>query len=106
MTKRETVIAALKHQETPIVPYHMEFTQQALDQLVAYTRHPNIEEEIGSYLHYIQYWGWPAEIPGRPGYFQDEFGVIWNRNGAVTYLPAEEDMTWKFTGTFEPSCIL
>ena len=82
MTKRETVIAALKHLETPIVPYHLEFTQQALDQLVAYTRHPNIEEEIGSYLHYIQYWGWPAEIPGRPGYFQDEFGVIWNRNGA------------------------
>ena len=54
----------------------MEFTQQALDQLVAYTRHPNIEEEIGSYLHYIQYWGWPAEIPGRPGYFQDEFGAV------------------------------
>ena len=28
----------------------------------------------------------------------------WRPN--VTYLPAEEDMTWKFTGTFEPSCIL
>ena len=82
MTKREAVIAALHHEEHRPVPYHMEFTQQALDQLIAYTNHPNIEEEIGSYLHYIQYWGWPTEIPGRPGYFQDEFGVIWNRNSA------------------------
>lgn len=82
MTKREAVIAALHHEEHRPVPYHMEFTRQALDQLIAYTNHPNIEEEIGSYLHYIQYWGWPTEIPGRPGYFQDEFGVIWNRNSA------------------------
>lgn len=26
--------------------------------------------------------GWPTQLPGKPGFFQDEFGVIWNRNGA------------------------
>lgn len=82
MTKRDIVIQALTHHETPIIPYHMEFTRQALDQLISFTGNPNIEEKLGSYLHYIQYWGWPAELQNRPGYFQDEFGVVWNRNGS------------------------
>lgn len=82
MTRRETVIEALNHHETPVIPYHMDFTQQALDSLIAYTGDPDIESKLGTYLNYIQYWGWPTELPDRPGYFKDEFGVIWNRNGA------------------------
>ncbi len=82
MTRRELVIAALEHQQTPVLPFHMEFTEQALQNLIAYTGNPNIEEEIGSCLYYWQYWGWPTEIPGRPGWFRDDFGVEWDRNGA------------------------
>ena len=82
MTRREIVIRALSHHETTPIPYHLEFTQQALDKLVAYTNDPEIENKLGSYLHYAQYWGWPTEIMERPGYFRDEFGVVWNRNGA------------------------
>lgn len=82
MTRRELVIAALEHRQTPVLPFHMEFTEQALENLIAYTGNPNIEEEIGSYLYYWQYWGWPTEIPGRPGWFRDDFGVEWDRNGA------------------------
>ena len=82
MTKRELVIKALTHQETAVLPYHMEFTQQALKQLIAYTGDSEIEKKIGSSLHYIQYWGWPTEMPDKPGYFKDDFGVEWNRNGA------------------------
>lgn len=82
MTRKEIVIQALNHHATPVIPYHMDFTAQALNNLKSYTKDPDIEGKLGTYLNYIQYWGWPTEIAGRPGYFQDEFGVIWNRNGA------------------------
>lgn len=91
MTKRELVIEALNHHETQTLPYHIEFTQQALDNLIAYTGDTDIVEKIGSCLHYIQYWGWPTEIPEKPGYFRDEFGVEWNRNGADKDIGLPDD---------------
>lgn len=104
MTKRDCVIEALAHKETPLLPYHMEFTQQALEQLISYTGREDIEEEIGSYLYYCQYWGWPTEIPNKPGWYRDDFGVEWNRNGAdkdiglpETYLIEDlEDCDYQF----------
>jgi len=81
MTRRLLVISALEHEKTYPIPYHIDFTQQALDNLIAYTKNKNIESDLGVYLNYIQYWGWPTEIPDKPGYFRDEFGVIWNRSG-------------------------
>ena len=82
MTRREIVINALKHKDTQPIPFHMDFTQQALERLIDYTGDKNIEKKIGANLHYIQYWGWPTELADKPGYFKDEFGVEWNRNGA------------------------
>ncbi|ONI47301.1 uroporphyrinogen decarboxylase [Candidatus Epulonipiscioides saccharophilum] len=82
MTRREIVINALNHIETEVIPYHLDFTEQALDQLIEYTNDSYIEDKLGGYLYYKQYWGWPTEIPEKPGYFKDEFGVEWNRNGA------------------------
>lgn len=97
MTQRELVIAALNHEETTTIPYHIDFTGQSLEQLVAYTGDPEIGEQLGVCMNYIQYWGWPSEIEGRPGYFRDEFGVVWNRNGAdkdigVVEKPQIEDL--------------
>lgn len=97
MTKKDIVIAALNHQQTDPIPYHLDFTQQALRQLIDYTSDGEIESKLGAYLNYIQYWGWPTELPDRPGYFRDEFGVIWNRNGAdkdigVVENPLIEDL--------------
>lgn len=91
MTRKEQVLAALEHRETGMVPYHMDFTQQALEQLIDYTGDKNIEEKLGANLNYIQYWGWPTEIPQRPGYFRDEFGVVWNRNGADKDIGVVDD---------------
>lgn len=104
MTKRELVIQALEHHETPILPFHLECTEQALENLIAYTGDPNIEKKFDSCLYYWQYWGWPTEIPGRPGWFRDDFGVEWDRNGADKDigLPIEyqiedlEDCTYEF----------
>ncbi len=82
MTKRQLVIEALNHRETEEIPFHIDFTAQALENLINFTKEEKIEEKIKPCLNYIQYWGWPTEMPDKPGCFKDEFGVIWNRNGA------------------------
>ena len=82
MIRREYVLDALNHKPTEPIPYHIEFTAQALKQLIKATNNPDIEEKIGSFLHYAQYWGWPTELPDKPEHFRDEFGVVWNRSGA------------------------
>lgn len=82
MTRRQRVIDALNHKPTDFTPYHLDLTQQALDQLIAYTGDADIEQKLGTHLKYVQYWGWPTERADKPGYFVDEFGVEWNRTGA------------------------
>ena len=57
MTRRQAVIEALEHREHETIPFHMDFTKQALDQLIAYTKDEEIEEKIGSCINIIQYWG-------------------------------------------------
>jgi uroporphyrinogen decarboxylase len=79
MYRRDVVIDALSHKATSPIPYHIDFTSQSLQRLIKATGDAEIEGKLGTYLHYAQYWGWPAEIPGKPNFFQDEFGVIWNR---------------------------
>lgn len=82
MTRREYVISALQHKETDLLPYNIDFTHQSYDNMLKYTKDPDFEEKMGCYLHCIHYGGWPTEIEGRPGYFRDDYGVVWNRNGA------------------------
>ncbi|MBR6790555.1 MAG: uroporphyrinogen decarboxylase [Oscillospiraceae bacterium] len=81
MTRRELVIAALEHRESPIVPWSMDFTQQAADNLVRYTGDPDITKKLEGCILSAYYDGWPVEIPGRREYFKDDFGVVWNRTG-------------------------
>ncbi len=82
MTRRELVINALNHIGTDPIPYHMDFTYQALDRLIEHTGDDNIESKMDSCISMIQYWGWPSEIEGKPDMYLDEFGVVWNRSGA------------------------
>lgn len=82
MTRREIVIAALQHKETPIVPFHAEFTMQEYENMVRYTGDENFHKKYGGFLHYMQYWGYPTERKDKKEYFTDDFGVTWNRSGA------------------------
>jgi uroporphyrinogen decarboxylase len=91
MNRRDIVLAALSHKSTNPIPYHIEFTGQSLARLIEATGDPGIEKKIGTYLHYIQYWGWPTEIEGKPEHFKDEFGVIWNRSGVDKDIGVIED---------------
>ena len=82
MNRKHIIEEALCHRETPIIPYQVDFTVQALANLIAHTKDEQVEEKIGSFINCVQYWGWPTELPGnKPGYFTDEFGVVWNRSG-------------------------
>ena len=81
MTQKECVIHSLNHKETGIVPYHVDFTIQAFDRMVEHTRDPRFAQSFGTYLHSMQYWGWPTEIPEHRGFFTDAFDVTWNRSG-------------------------
>ena len=82
MTRKERVLAALNHQETDIVPYFAEFTEQEAENMAAYLGEKNFEKNWGLHLHYIQYWGWPTEREDKPEHFIDDFGVEWNRSSA------------------------
>ena len=81
LTKRERIIAAINHQSTDIVPHNIQFTYQAHDNVAAYLGDEHFIEKIGNHIleHTHSVIG---EIPDRPGYFIDEFGVVWNRTGA------------------------
>ena len=82
MTRREAVIAALEHRDVRPVPWTISLTGQAADALRKAGKDEGLKNGFGSYITSSYYDGWPAPIPGRPGYFKDDFGVVWNRNGA------------------------
>ena len=82
MTRREAVIRALRHEETPILPYHVEFTSQEAEKMARATGDPAFASKCGGFLHYMQYWGYPTEREKGSERFTDDFGVTWNRSGA------------------------
>ena len=97
MTRRERVLAALRHEETDVIPHNIALTGQALDRLARATGDPGIADRFGNHLHMAEYAGWPGEVPGRPMHFRDAFGVVWNRSGAdrdigVVDAPLIEDL--------------
>jgi len=82
MTKKERVIAALNHQETDFIPYQVDFTHEANEKMAAFYNNKDFYAGIGNHMISAYYDGDPRPIPGKEGYFKDDFGVIWNRNGA------------------------
>lgn len=79
MTKKERVKLAIAHQETDIVPYNIGFTIPAWEKLVAYLgREPTIEE-LGLHIVALSATPLDAWVEVKPGFWRDEFGVIWNR---------------------------
>jgi uroporphyrinogen decarboxylase len=82
LTKREAVIEALRHREVRPIPWTIGLTWQAAEAMKEAGHEKYLENGFNSYITGSYYDGWPAPVPGKPGYFKDDFGVIWNRNGA------------------------
>ncbi len=82
MDKRQRVIDAIHHRETDLVPWQADFTHQELDRMIRFTGDTDFHKHVGNHIRSVYFDGYLEELPHRPGYFQDDFGVLWNRNGA------------------------
>ena len=76
VTPRERVLKALSHQQPDVTPWQIDLTSDASDQTAIYLSDPEFRNKIGNHLAGYED-GFFAEI--RPGFWQDQFGVIWNR---------------------------
>jgi len=82
MTNKRRVINAIHHKETDFAPYSLGFTKQEHKRVADYLNDMDFDKKINNHISNVYYDGWPKEIERRPGYFRDDFGVTWNRNGA------------------------
>jgi len=81
MNRRQCVVDALCHRESNPIPYTLYLTEPAADKLIAYTKDSDIGQKLGNFLFGVSYAPGITELPNKPGYFKDHFGVIWNRTG-------------------------
>ena len=77
MNCKERVLQTVSHKETDIVPYSILFTPEAKSKMAAYYQNDLFENQIGNHFAYLDIR--PPKIEIKPGYFSDEFGVVWNR---------------------------
>jgi uroporphyrinogen decarboxylase len=103
-TPRERVRMAIRHIQPDRTPYQISFTTPARRKLVDYYGTSDLESLIGN--HMAKYRTRPPDEAGwlvdRPGFFRDEFGVVWNRTidrdiGMVVCYPLAERSLIGFT---------
>lgn len=82
MNRRERVIASINHRETDYIPCHTEYTRQEYKKLVEALGENTLIEMTSNHMDKLSWDGSHKEISQGSGYFRDDFGVIWNRNGA------------------------
>ena len=81
MTCRERVISAILHQKTDIIPYSCGLTILENERVVTHTGDPDFMSKQNSHMIGIEFPFEFKEVEGKPGYFRDFFGVVWNRSG-------------------------
>jgi uroporphyrinogen decarboxylase len=79
MTTRERVIASLEHRQPDRTPWHVTFTEPAREKMRRYYGDPDFESGLGNCLAMLRTRPPEKELPGRPGVWEDEFGVQWDR---------------------------
>lgn len=104
MTRKERVISVVHHHEADFIPYNIGFTKQEHDKVAKYLNDEEFEKKIGNHMESVCYDGYLSEISPNSGYWKDDFGVVWNRNGTDKdigvidgFVITEPDMkTYKF----------
>ena len=98
MTPRERVVCALEHRDSDVTPWSIDLTIEERNKLIHYTGNPEIEKTFGSHITAMSF-GSMEPVEGRPDYYIDHFGVVWNRTvdkdiGIVdSYLLREPDIS-------------
>lgn len=81
MTRRERVHRALRHEPTDFIPYQVDFTQQEHERVAAFLGDDGFEGKIGGHIERANFSGPVGPQTERPGFFRDDFGVVWNKTG-------------------------
>ena len=81
MTNKERVISAINHVQTEKLPYCVGFVDEEFHRVADYLGDPNFMSDYNNHISQVYYSGDSKEIPGMSGYFKDDFGVVWNKNG-------------------------
>jgi uroporphyrinogen decarboxylase len=79
MTRRERVIKALKFEEPDICPWNVGLTAGAREKLVAHYGTEDLNSVIGNHLMSVSARRSSIWTEERPGFWRDEFGVLWDR---------------------------
>lgn len=81
MTPRDRVAQAIAHEQTDRVPWHIALTKPSAHKLAATVglSVEALQEWMGNHLYYVEPLAADAWQEVRPGYFRDEYGVVWNR---------------------------
>lgn len=92
MTRRERVIAAIRHQETDPVPYDVDLTIPARARLIEYVGDTGYIDKIGNHIRSVKYGG---RKEYKPGWARDHFGIVWNQTvdkdiGVIDHHPLTE----------------
>jgi uroporphyrinogen decarboxylase len=75
---RQRVLQAIGHQQPDRVPWHFTFTAPARQKVEAHYGTDDLDDLLGNHLAaYRPHSYFFREV--RPGYWRDEFGVVWNR---------------------------
>ncbi|MHB1295943.1 MAG: uroporphyrinogen decarboxylase family protein [Anaerolineae bacterium] len=73
---RERVLTALAHQQPDVTPWQIDLTSDAHRRTAEYLGDPGFLARVGNHLAGCED-GWFEEL--RPGYWRDQFGILWNR---------------------------
>jgi uroporphyrinogen decarboxylase len=76
ITPRERVLVALAHEQPDVTPWQIDLTIDARERVAAYLGDPDWVTAIGNHLAGCED-GFFEKI--RPGYWQDQFSIVWNR---------------------------
>lgn len=79
MTNRERVIKAIEFQKPDYAPHYVDFTGEMLQKMIRHTGNPDYAATLNN--HVIPLDLAKPQIEIKPEFFQDEFGVVWNRTG-------------------------
>jgi len=96
ITPRERVLTALAHRQPDVTPWQIDLTIDAYNQTAAYLGDPDFYPKLGNHVVGVED-GYFVEV--RPDFWQDQFGIVWNRTidkdiGNVhEYLIQEPDIT-------------
>ncbi len=79
MTPRTRVTEALQFRDTDIVPYHVTFSTEAREKMIAYYGDPSLVDQVGNHLAMISHRKVSTWTQMSHGVFRDEWGVVWDR---------------------------